>query len=1491
MKNALIMTKKSGLPPKCIKLTLLLIIVYAPCFFTAILPKDFGISAFATTPEYEIIPVITEYNSTRNLATPRRDSLLEACTDSSPGRYYVGNNTYIEYSDPRAGNCANTTTDGLGYGGCDCFYTVSRYYGSSLTPYSVDPDWLGQNWAYGFRTCPEGYSAITSDLCQANLPTILEPNKKDLGQSCDTESSFGNPCNASIGNKYQKEIDYTANNTGLSIVRNYNSGLSSVNKGLGFGWTHQGTTQLEITASTITLRQADGRGESFSLVNSLWQADADSHFTLTQDVSGYTLQSDQGSSERYALAGQLTSQTDLVGKQTLYTYNSNGFIETVTAPYGHTLSYAYNSNNLLETISTPENQVYRYQYDSLSNLAQVIYADNTSRLYHYENSSYPHALTGITDENQGRYATFAYHTDGKAILTQHAQTDNGAPQEKFDLSYDSDTQTTVTDAIGTVEILTFNENLGVKNLLSRINQVDQKGIIHDYDANNNLISRTDPEGKITTYSYNATNQKISQIEAAGTAFARLTEYAYLSNHVDLITEIRSPSIIANQQRILQTQYNADQTVKSITLNGYQTDATAITRSTQFQYNSAGQVTEIDGPLSTINDITTLSYYECTTGGQCGQLASISNALNQITHYDNYDNDGRVTQITSPQQIVTTYNYDSRGRLGSYTQTATQDPASTEPPETPRTTQYHYDNAGQLISLTTADGMILNYVYDAAHDLRSITDNLGNKIEYGYDLKGNRVEENIKDPNGILVKTKQISYDHRNHVQTINNGGSITQLIHDAANNLVSETDPNLNPATMHQYDPLHRLQQTLDALSNSTQYQYNSQDQLTHVQAPNGVITNYEYDDFGQRLKEISADRGVTSYQYDAAGNRLSRTDANNITANFQYDALNRITAIDYPGTDLDINYSYDQCNNGIGRLCTISDSHSQTSYQYDPWGNRTEIVNTISNIPHTTQYSYDAGNNLLSTTYPSGTKIDYQRDAIRQITQVTYTTSTANIEPIASQINYLPQGARQSMTFGNGLQEQRSHDQSYRLTGQVTPGLQDRQYLYDAAGNILTINQGEGIISQALEDPETVSGTNTSDISEVDESLDESSSEQSSASALIASQYQYQYDVLHRITEEIASYGQRNYSYDENGNRLTLNKVDQIYNQQQMPFKTVTSNQSYHYPNDSQQLSNISTDKNGANAILDFNYDAVGNTLDKANKHFGYDARNRINSYTENGSLVATYHYNAQGQRIEKIKHGITKTLHYHYDQTGQLLSITRYGNSGVLQAHKDFIWLDNTPIAQITTQYNTNGTEKDRQLVYLHTDHLNTPRIATNVSQTIVWNWDSDAFGLGDANEDPDKDHKKTSVPLRFPGQIASEGGVFYNYHRYYDPSIGRYITSDPIGLDGGINTYGYVSQNPLRFIDPYGMFPTRQTVCGSLRFLVVLFCKDKTQCLGTDSCDELNLKAQKKQKCLEFQILLTNTCFSDDPTHKIRITEMENGIRDCSRKWIAKGCGQCR
>lgn len=110
---------------------------------------------------------------------------------------------------------------------------------------------------------------------------------------------------------------------------------------------------------------------------------------------------------------------------------------------------------------------------------------------------------------------------------------------------------------------------------------------------------------------------------------------------------------------------------------------------------------------------------------------------------------------------------------------------------------------------------------------------------------------------------------------------------------------------------------------------------------------------------------------------------------------------------------------------------------------------------------------------------------------------------------------------------------------------------------------------------------------------------------------------------------------------------------------------------------------------------------------------------------------------------------------------------------------------------------------IYYIHTDHLNTPRLLTNQAQQAVWRWDhAEPFGTYPANENP-SGLGAFEFNQRFPGQyFDKETNTHYNYMRDYDPAIGRYVESDPIGLAGGINTYAYVRGNPLSYRDPSGL-----------------------------------------------------------------------------------------
>ncbi|MFN7275989.1 MAG: RHS repeat-associated core domain-containing protein, partial [bacterium] len=130
---------------------------------------------------------------------------------------------------------------------------------------------------------------------------------------------------------------------------------------------------------------------------------------------------------------------------------------------------------------------------------------------------------------------------------------------------------------------------------------------------------------------------------------------------------------------------------------------------------------------------------------------------------------------------------------------------------------------------------------------------------------------------------------------------------------------------------------------------------------------------------------------------------------------------------------------------------------------------------------------------------------------------------------------------------------------------------------------------------------------------------------------------------------------------------------------------------------------------------------------------------------------------------------------------------------------YLGNTPVAMLT------GAAATPAISILQADHLDTVVSIMNAAAVQVWRWDREPYGAFVPNEDPDGDGKLVRFDLRFPGQFLDrETGLHYNYFRDYDPTIGRYVQSDPIGLAGGVNTYAYAGGNPITRVDPDGLTP---------------------------------------------------------------------------------------
>lgn len=184
----------------------------------------------------------------------------------------------------------------------------------------------------------------------------------------------------------------------------------------------------------------------------------------------------------------------------------------------------------------------------------------------------------------------------------------------------------------------------------------------------------------------------------------------------------------------------------------------------------------------------------------------------------------------------------------------------------------------------------------------------------------------------------------------------------------------------------------------------------------------------------------------------------------------------------------------------------------------------------------------------------------------------------------------------------------------------------------------------------------------------------------------------------------------------------------------------------------------------------------------------------------MAEYSYNAFGQRASKKVHD--KTTLFIYDFDGNIIAESTIGESS---SAREYFYMGANRLA-MSDVYNS-------RTYFYHNDHLGTPLYMTDPKSDGLTVWEAAYRPFGDA-------YIKTSVVqnnFRFPGQYYdSETGLHYNYHRYYDPKTGRYMTPDPIGLAGGINPFAYCGNDPVNGMDPWGLMSQaqRQVVVDSWR-----------------------------------------------------------------------------
>ncbi|HKU19316.1 MAG TPA: RHS repeat-associated core domain-containing protein [Candidatus Saccharimonadales bacterium] len=1247
------------------------------------------------------------------------------------------------------------------------------------------------SWADGIVNIVNGGSSPNNgwgNQWGCGFPT---PNANKALGKFPPQNSIGDPINVGNGNVYRFDEDFSAGRW-LTFGRYYNSASTAELDTMGQHWRHSYASHLTYTAGTsssaasVTITREDDRVSTYQLVGSQWSGEADVPDALTEQTDssgnplGWTLlRVDTRSTEQFNISGQLTSITDANGFVTTLTYSTSstpsnvapgpGYLISVVDPQQRAIQLTYNGSGLINQVAAPDGSTYSYAYDSNHELQTVTYPGGKSWTYLYGESpnnggnNSVGLLTGVIDEAGGRLFSYSYNAAGQGINSQMA-----GGVASYAITYNSDGSVDVADPLGTSRHRPFTTLLGVPYLTGVNGMCEACSNVStwSYDFNGYVNQTTDFNGNVTIYTHDGDGMETGRVEGYGSATMRPVQTDWNDTfHVPTEQRRYSASYAlvdktdwlynANGQPIARCEIDATNSAASgYTCSNTGTVPTGVRRWT-YTYCTAvgagcplvGLMLTKTGPRTDLTQTTYYSYYtnssttNCGTPGaacyQAGDLHTVTDAQGHVTTIASYDADGRITRITDANGINADMTYTPRGWLASRTVGGAA-------------TSFTYTPYGAMQTVTDPDGVTTTYGYDSAHRLVKITDAQGNYIQYSLDAGGNKVAELVYDASGTL---------HQSLSRTYNTLGQLTKVIdglnhtifdastsngYDPNGNLVQSTD-GLGIQRELGYDALNRLMQTIDNYNGTdgatrntkTAYQHDSLDRLTQVIDPSDLNTTYSYDGLSDATGQVGPDTGTTSRVFDAAGNVLTVTDANDNTITYIYDANNRRLSASYTDNTQNITYTYDEPNSvtgcttsyPIGHLTRVIESAVITVLCYNAQGNVIQKSQTVNGYTDVTSYIRSLGGKILTIMHPSGDQVAYVYDADGHISGVTATTASGT-STLVSNVTYLPFGPVSGYTLGNGQTITRTYDANYRLTDLVSPAF-TLHVTRDAMGDITAIGNSPGA------NPATET---------------------------------YSYDPLNRLTSITESDGStlESVTYNQAGDRLSK-------------IGSGLATGAYSYNPNTHQLIAIG---NGARTV-----DANGNTtaISQANSTYGfvYSSRNRMVAAQLNQTTMATYLYNAGGERVAKTANGSTER--FNYSESGQLVS--EYGVT-----NREYVYIRDIPVANLDTQ----GTISS--VTYVTADQLGTPRAIADGSGNTLWTWAYQGNAWGELAPTS----SSYTYNLRFPGQYFDvETGLHYNNQRDYDPTTGRYWQADPIGFNGGQwSLYLYVNAMPLNGYDPLGL-----------------------------------------------------------------------------------------
>jgi RHS repeat-associated protein len=1215
-----------------------------------------------------------------------------------------------------------------------------------------------QNWdnIYTLYTCPAGpyatyYNSPSNNqllACAITLPPPPPPR-------CKSKSCLGNPIFASTGQKMQAETDYPGVD-GLNFIRTYRSNngyfASAVTQTFVNNSLPAGTLGAPCYPAYYTSRYYDGY-YCFPYISV--------YPYVNNGVAQYMLQTVDGQSLAFSGPGAaVTAGADINDRVTQVTFN------------GAAAWQIHREDDSIEIYTTG------------GSLIQRTLRGGKTFTYTYSTSSTPTSVAPqpgllLTESDAfGHTLSWTYNASGQMMT----MTDSAGGTYQY--SYTNGNLTGVIYPDQTSKTYWYNEsaNTGGANLPTALTGItDESGV------------------RYATFQYNSANLAVNTQHAGG-----VDSYTFDYTSPGSSTTVTDP--------LGTTRTYQFETPLSYVLDNGQTQPAAsgigsVTQSETYDANgNTASLTDYNGNVTryTQYDMTRNLEESRTEAYGTPQERTITTQWNPIWR--------QPALITEPNR-TTSFTYDSLGNV--YQKTITD---LTVTPSVTRTWTYTYDTYGRIQTVLgpRGNGFIdkTSYTYYTCTtgyecgEVETITNNAGHVTTFNsYNAHGQPLK--ITDPNGVVT---QLTYDARQRLLSRTVATDLTKYSYWPTGLLEQITLPDSSTVSF-KYDPAHRLTDITDGVGNHIHYTLDNMGNRTgeNTYDPGGTLHRLHtrmidaLNHLHQDINSAATAAVTTTYGYDNDDNQTSIAAPLARNTGDQYDALNRLTVITDPKSGV-TQLGYD----GNDNLSSVVDPRGlTTSYTHNGFDDLTKVVSPDTG---TTTFTYDSGGNPKTATDARGAVTNYNFDNgnrlihlnyTDQVIYYTYDAGTYGKDRLtgASDTNHSMSWTYDALGHVTGKGQvigtiSRSVGYGYTngdMVSLVTPSGQTVTYGYTNHRITSIAVNGTTLLSAVTYDPFGPAtgwtwGNSTASTRSFD--LDGNPSQIVTAgvtngytvdyasritgisdSGLSTDSFTFGYDALDRVTSGVSTGKVRGYMYDANGNRTSMSG-------------TTGSTET------------ISTTSNQLKAtsggyVRTYAYDAAGNTLSYASNTYTFNQRGRMSSAVVSGAET-DYIYNALGQLIEKSGNGGTTLLVY--DEAGHLLG--EYTSAGALI--QETVWMGDTPVATLRPSGSTVT------IYYVHTDHLGNPRKVTRPSDNgLMWRWDPDTFGSAGPNVNP-SGYGTFNYNLRFPGQYAlTESALNYNYFRDYDPTMGRYVESDPIGLAGGsYSTYAYAGGNPISRIDPMGL-----------------------------------------------------------------------------------------